>query len=114
MGNIYILMNGGTASAGGEFTALMHSNNVGTLVGEESGGDYNEVNGYDRTWLELPYSKIRISIPGWRSIMAWNNEQYFGKGTPPDYQVGPNIYDIVNHVDTELEFVTNLIKKESN
>ena len=35
MGNIYILMNGGTASAGGEFTALMHSNNVDEVFAED-------------------------------------------------------------------------------
>jgi len=110
-GNLYIIINGMTASSGAEFAALAHVNGKGIFVGEESGGDYNGVNGYDRTYLQLPHSKIGLTIAGWRSIMAWDETKYIGHGVPPTYEVYPEIKDLLTGQDTELKFIYALIKK---
>jgi len=100
-----------TGSGAAEFATLVHHNHRGTIVGEESGGDYNGINAYDRTYLRLPNSKIGVLIAGYRSIMPWNEKQYFGRGVPVDYEVHSQIIDLLNEQDAELDFVYELIKK---
>lgn len=110
-GQLFVLQNGMTASGAAEFATLVHYNNRGTIVGEESGGDYNGINGYDRTYLRLPNSKIGVLIAGYRSIMPWDEKQYFGHGVPVDYEVHSQIHDLLNGQDAELNFIYKLIKK---
>jgi hypothetical protein len=110
-GQLFVLQNGMTASGAAEFATLVHHNHRGTIVGEESGGDYNGINGYDRTYLRLPNSKIGVLIAGYKSIMPWDEKQYFGHGVPVDYEVHSQITDLVNGQDAELDFVYKLIKK---
>jgi hypothetical protein len=111
-GQLFVLQNGMTASGAAEFATLVHYNHRGTIVGEESGGDYNGINGYDRTYLRLPNSKIGVTIAGYRSIMPWDEKQYFGHGVPVDYEVHSQITDLVNGQDAELDFVYKLIKNK--
>lgn len=110
-GQVYVLINGMTASGAAEFATLVHHNKRGILVGEESGGDYNGINGYDRTYLQLPNSKIGVLIAGYRSVMPWNERRFFGRGVPVDYAVHPDIDDLIEGRDTELEFVYKLIQR---
>jgi hypothetical protein len=111
-GQLFVLQNGVTASGAAEFATLVHYNHRGTIVGEESGGDYNGINGYDRTYLQLPNSKIGVMIAGYRSILPWDEKQYFGHGVPVDYEVHSQITDLVNGQDAELDFVYKLIKNK--
>lgn len=110
-GQVYVLVNGMTASGATEFATLVHHNKRGIFVGEESGGDYNGINGYDRTYLQLPNSKIGVLIAGYRSVMPWDESQYFGRGVPVDYVIAPDINDLVKGKDTQLEFVYRLIQR---
>jgi hypothetical protein len=110
-GQVYVLVNGMTASGAAEFATLVHHNKRGILVGEESGGDYNGINGYDRTYLQLPNSKIGVMIAGYRSVMPWDEIRFFGHGVPVDYTIHPDINDLVKGRDTELEFVYKLIRR---
>lgn len=110
-GQVYVLINGMTASGAAEFATLVHYNKRGILIGEESGGDYNGINGYDRTYLLLPNSKIGVLIAGYRSVMPWDERSFFGHGVPVDYAVHPDINDLIEGRDTELEFVYKLIQR---
>jgi hypothetical protein len=49
-----VLINGLTASGGAEFASLLDANGKGIFIGEDTGGDYNGVNGLERTFLLLP------------------------------------------------------------
>jgi C-terminal processing protease CtpA/Prc len=111
LGNLYIVTNGMTASAGTEFASLSNANGRGIFVGEETGGDYNGVNGFDRTYLMLPNSKIGILIAGWRGIMAWDETKNIGHGVIPNYEVIPTIEDLLTGQDTEMKFTYQLIKE---
>src|SRR5205814_2748455 len=95
-GNIYVLINGMTASAGAEFASILRAHKKGIFIGEETGGDYNGVNGFDRTFLRLPNSKIGVSIAGWRSVMAWTPSRNIGHGVLPDYEVQPTLEDLIS------------------
>lgn len=109
-GELYIIVNGMTASAGAEFASLASAHRIGTIVGEETGGDYNGVNGFDRTYLELPHSKIGVLIAGWRGVMAWEQNAIIGHGVVPNYEVQPTMEDLLNEQDTEMQFTYDLIK----
>lgn len=110
LGELYIIVNGMTASAGAEFASLARAHGRGTYVGEETGGDYNGVNGFDRTYLELPHSKIGVLIAGWRGIMAWEQNENIGHGVVPSYEVQPTMEDLLNEQDAEMQFTYDLIK----
>ncbi|RAV98940.1 hypothetical protein DQQ10_21825 [Pseudochryseolinea flava] len=111
-GKVFVLVDGITSSGAAEFATLVHHFKRGTLIGEESGGDYNGVTAYDRTYLQLPNSKVGVLIAGYRSIMAWNEIQYHGHGVPVDYAIAPTIEDVLLGKDLELEIVYNLIERK--
>ena len=113
-GKLFIIINGMTTSAATEFASLLYANNKGTFVGEESGGDYNGVNGFDQTYLRLPNSGVGVLIAGWRSVMNWDNNQLIGHGIPPTYLIRPTIEDMLNGRDAEMAFIYDLIKKQKN
>lgn len=110
-GKVYILTNGMTASAGAEFASILRAHKRGIFVGEETGGDYNGVNGFDRTYVRLPNSGIGVLIAGWRSIMAWKEDKNIGHGVLPDYEVSPSLEDLLSGQDTEMKFTYDLILK---
>jgi hypothetical protein len=111
-GKVYIITNGMTASAGAEFACILRAHKKGIFIGEETGGDYNGVNGFDRTYVQLPNSGIGVLIAGWRSIMAWEQSKNIGHGVLPDYEVHPTLEDLLTGQDTEMKFAYDLINKE--
>ena len=111
LGNLYIVINGMTASGGAEFASLADANGRGVFVGEETGGDYNGVNGGERTYLVLPNSKIGVLIAGRRNVMAWDEIKNIGHGVPPNHEVRPTIEDLLTGQDPEIKFIYELIKK---
>jgi hypothetical protein len=109
-GKVYIITNGMTASAGAEFACILRAHKKGVFIGEETGGDYNGVNGFDRTYVRLPNSGIGVLIACWRSIMAWEESKNIGHGVIPDYEVHPILDDLLTGQDTEMKFTYDLIK----
>lgn len=110
-GKVYIIVNGVTASAGAEFASILRAHKKGIFVGEETGGDFNGVNGFDRTYVRMPNSGIGVLIAGWRSIMAWEGDRNVGHGVVPDYEVHPSLEDLLTGQDTEMKFTYDLIMK---
>lgn len=110
-GKIYFLMNGASASTTSELLAAAHANNLGTFIGEEAGGSYEGGNGGSFIGLVLPHSKIRISIP----LVYYDNmtKPPFekGRGVMPDYDVPDNLENILKGIDTQKEFVVDLIRR---
>lgn len=111
-GQVYVLMNGESASTASEFLAVAHANKVGVFVGVESGGAYEGANGSSFINLELPKSGIQVSTP----LVYYNNAvpepKQKGRGTLPDYYVPITIKDILNHTDSQFEFVSKLIREQ--
>ncbi|MCU0447249.1 MAG: S41 family peptidase [Microscillaceae bacterium] len=110
-GQIYFLINGGTVSTAAEFTAVAHSQKIGTFIGSETGGAYEGGNGGSFLNFELPHSKIKVGSP----LLSYQNAvlppAQQGRGTLPDYEVLSQIKKALQGIDTQLDFTIELIKK---
>ena len=84
-------------------------NGLATLVGQETGGNLNGINGGLVMWLELPNSKIEIDIPVGGQFFP---EAQPNKGLDPDILVAPNVMDMVNGIDSEIEAILELVSAD--
>ncbi|MBC7628086.1 S41 family peptidase [Ferruginibacter sp.] len=112
-GNVYLLQNGLTFSAGFAFAGMLKdkikkSNGFIKVIGEDNGDDSDAGVGSGGWGVELllPNSKVKLNIP----ITGSGEKAYT---IPPvhflDYKVIPTIADKLNGVDTELEFTKKII-----
>ncbi|MEQ9424690.1 MAG: S41 family peptidase [Cyclobacteriaceae bacterium] len=108
-GNVYILIDGGSFSATSEFAALIHNRKRATFIGVETGGGYYGNSSGNRKRLELPNTKLAVSIPYWRYQVAIDGDQYYGRGIIPDYPIKPTIDNLLNGEDLALKKAIELI-----
>ncbi len=112
-GDVYLLQNGLTFSAGFAFAGTLKnkikkSNGFIKVIGEDNGDDMDAGVGSGGWSVELllPNSKVKLNIP----ITGSGEKAYT---IPPvhflDYKVIPTITDKINGVDTELEFTKKII-----
>ncbi len=110
-GDVYVLMNGRSFSATGEFTSVAHYHGVARFAGEESGaGYYGNTSGFMPT-LTLPNTGIRVGIPMVRYTMAVSGYEPADRGLIPDIPINPTIEDVLSGRDAELESLIALINK---
>lgn len=102
-GNIYIIANGGTFSSASNFVAMIKDYNLGILVGEESGSLYSSYG--DPYCYETIYTKTKIFISS--KYLSNASEKTMKKGVMPNIIVKPKIDDIINNIDTQLEYIIN-------
>lgn len=117
-GDIYLLQNGLTFSAGFAFAGTLKekinkSHGFIKVIGEDNGDDMDAGVGSGGWSVELllPNSKVKLNIP----ITGGGEKAY--AITPVhflDYKVIPSIDDKLNGVDTELEFAKKLIRLRGN
>jgi Peptidase family S41 len=110
-GKVYVLANGGSASACAEFIAYARSNRALTVIGEESGGVYEGGNGGSFLNFELPKSKIKVGSP----LLYYDNDvsvpELSGRGVLPDYPVDQKMRDLLKGVDTQFNYAIELVRK---
>lgn len=110
-GKVYILANGGSRSATNTFLGLAKSYQIATIIGSESGGAFEDVDGYWRITFTLPYSKVKVSYPAWSlKINVKNGDPQ--RGVIPDYPISHPKEDILTNRDSDLEFMYQLIQKQ--
>jgi hypothetical protein len=87
-GKVFLYVNGRTASAGSTFAAIVQSNNLAVIVGEETGGAYKGGGIAIGIKLTLPNSKIRT-----QTSLAYMNFATTGRngsrGVIPDHTYVP-------------------------
>lgn len=113
--NLYVIINGQTGSSAGSFTAYVHNEKRGKIIGEENRDNYTGFSAGVPVTLTLPNSKIRIYIPLRKFTYATGDDN--GKGVTPDYPFKASYSDYFNGGDTEIKFVVTLldrINKTSN
>lgn len=110
-GRVYVLINRGSFSAASDFAALVHFNNVGTFVGEETGGSYVGNTSNYSFLMTLPNTKIRVNIPVARYQTNVTLSSNFGRGIIPNYEIQYSIDDYIKGIDKEMDVVLNLIKR---
>jgi len=108
-GDLYILLDGASASATGDFLGLVKSYTEAVFIGQESGGNPVEMAANDLLSMTLPNSKVRVILPALRTIrnVTFKNT---GHGVKPDYEIIPEIQDILQKKDMALDFTLKMIQ----
>lgn len=106
-GDVYVIINGGSFSNTAIVASCLKAHNRAEFVGSQTGGNPNVLAGYAKEF-KLPNTKINVEIPSKRFVMT-SVEQNDGFGIKPEYVVVSSIYDRMQGVDTQLEFVLRLI-----
>jgi C-terminal processing protease CtpA/Prc len=110
-GDVYVLMNGRSFSATGEFTSVAHYHGVARFAGEEGGaGYYGNTSGFVPT-LTLPNTGIRVGIPMVRYTMAVSGYEPADRGLIPDIPINLTMEDVLSGRDGELESLIALINE---
>ncbi|MCP5048883.1 MAG: hypothetical protein GY940_17060, partial [bacterium] len=108
-GKVWVLIDGGSFSATGEATSVMHFHKKAVFVGLECGaGYYGNTSGFVPR-LTLPNTGIRLNIPMVRYTMDVSGYPK-DRGLIPDHEVIPTIQDLLNDKDVQMEFIINKIK----
>lgn len=108
-GSCYLLTGPGNTSLA-FYTALsFQKQQLGTIVGRETGGNLNGINGGQILFLRLPNSGIEIDFPvmGGFTISLQPNT-----GVQPDVKTVYKVEDVVQHRDLEMEIVLKMIARE--
>lgn len=111
-GELYVLISPVTYSGGSELANMIHTNNLATFIGEESGGGYYGNTSGISEELTLPHSKIKIDIPSLQFEMNVNKSIPFGRGVIPHYEVIQSFEEYLNDDKTALKFTLELIQKK--
>ncbi len=109
-GSLYLLQGGYTFSAATMFIANLKGQENVKLVGEETGGGYYGNSAMHIPLIQLPNSKLRISLPMYRLVMDKNRPK--GNGIIPDIFVAPSSFAIKAGIDKKIAVVNDLIKIE--
>ncbi len=112
-GDIYVLTNGLTFSASTLFCNAVKGEPNVTLVGEETGGGWYGNSGIMIPDIKLPNTKLRVRLPFFR-IVQYHHIAEKGTGVIPDVYIKPVYEDVVNGVDTKMEWVRQFIKNKEH
>jgi len=113
-GDVYVLVNGSTFSAGSTVARYLKEYADATVIGEEGGGRYEGFAGGSSEAVYLPNSKLRILIPRYLIEFAPSSKQPTkNRGILPDYEIGYTIQEILDKENKELEFAKQLINKRT-
>ncbi len=106
---VYVLTDGFSFSATGEFTSFLKNAGRATFIGEEVGGNTNQNVSGTTVVLTLPNSKVRVRIPMELFLLNVNYSDT-SHGVIPDYPIRPTIQDQLTQNDPEMELALDLIR----
>lgn len=110
-GKVLFLINGLTFSTAADFCAIAKSNGRGKFIGEETGGGYYGNTSGQTTRIELPHSKLNVTIPRYNYVMAVQKARFPDRGVLPEYRISPTIEEVIKAVDVQLQYALRLIVK---
>lgn len=106
-GNTYMITSSANTSLAYYTAARFKFQGLGLTVGQETGGNLNDINGGQILFLKLPNSDIEIDVP---IIGGFSNTPKPNTGVQPDLEITYRRDDIVQHKDLEVEVILKLIK----
>jgi len=107
LGKLYILVDGKSSSAAGDFSGLVKGQDRATFIGEEAGGNPYVNTAGMRFTLVLPHSGIQVYIPS--LFYTINNKgMNNGHGLQPDHPIELTIEDVIKKKDKAMEFALSL------
>lgn len=104
-GKVYLLTDAVNSSATFDMAWTFQANNLGTIIGEPTGGTKRGLNGGQMFFLTLPNSKFEIDLP----IQHFYHKGFPDEGVIPDYIVRTTRKDIQNQKDRQLGFALSKI-----
>lgn len=107
-GELYVLIDGGTYSTYGHFVSLLKGHNVGTFIGEESGGAYACNGGY--TEHRLRNTGIEFLLPRATFITDVRGLPR-GRGIIPDHSVKRDFADLITGADPSMETAIDSLRR---
>lgn len=107
-GQVFFIANASNASATFGLLRSVQLEEIGTVVGQPTGGNQQGINGSNYFFCYLPNSQMEIDIP---LIFQKPTAPQPDQGILPDWYVKPNPDDFANGTDTELEAVIEKINK---
>lgn len=110
MGEVFILIDGGSFSTTGEFTSLMHYRQLARFVGEECGAGYYGSASGTVPVLTLPASKLRQRVPLIRYDLAVSGYEPADRGLIPDHPQQASIDELIAGEDPILAYAMELAK----
>ncbi len=111
-GRVFILENGRSFSATGEFMTTVYANKRGVFIGDESGAGITGNTSGIMIALKLPNSGIMIPIPMVGYYMAGDHGPHPERGILPDHEVIPTVEDILAGRDSVMEFALGLARRD--
>ncbi len=84
-GKVYVLVNGLTASTASTVASILKHKAGAVILGEETGGSENSLNGYIYPEIKLPNSGIKIKIPQYNINLGLSKK--VGSGVVPDIKI---------------------------
>lgn len=105
-GKIYLLVNGASFSAACLLASRMSTLSKVTILGEETGGDYNGTVAGIMPLVTLPNSKIKVRL-GLKHIKPVNQREEKGRGVYPNHIFIRTASDIVSGKDEALNWIIN-------
>jgi hypothetical protein len=109
-GRVWVLVGATNSSATFEFAKTVRQNQLGTLVGQPTGGNLRGINGGAFFFLRLPRSGIELDLP---LIGQFPDGDPPDAGLQPDILVIPTVADIARGRDAELEAVLSRVRRQS-
>lgn len=107
-GKVYLLSSSLNTSLAYYLALDFRIKEIGTIIGQETGGNLKGINGGQILFMTLPNSTIEIDFP---VMGGFPLQEYGNHGIVPDVEVKPTYEDILNNVDTEMKAALKLIKK---
>lgn len=111
-GEVYVLIDGLVGSQASSFASTVDHFKRGTLIGEETGGNYNGNTGGTFANLILPHSKLQIQMFVFK-IIRFADTTKDSRGVIPAYTVEPTIEDKLTGKDVELMSALHMIKQST-
>lgn len=105
-GKLYLLVDAANSSATFYLGQVLKDYNLATLVGQETGGNQQGMNGGQLFFFRLPNSGIEVDIP---LIGYYPREVKPDGGVVPDVVVEPGIEAVLGKIDAEREAALKLI-----
>jgi hypothetical protein len=109
-GETFVIGDASNASATFSFLKFVKNNRLARIVGEESGGNLQGINGGNYYFLNLPNSRIEIDIPVYFFAPLTAQKD---SAVVPDYRIEPTAREIADGIDAEVNFILKLIKQKS-
>jgi C-terminal processing protease CtpA/Prc len=109
-GKLFVIINGGSFSNSGIVAACLKKYNRAVFIGEETGGNSKVLAGNADDYY-LPNTDILIEIPT-KQYMLGETVSLTGRGIMADYPFQPSLKDILENIDSTLNFTYEIMNKE--